>query len=405
MIGVGTSFLVHLNWFHIDHNLQLLVGLVLILFLIIFSGKLNQYQQSLKQAKNNLDEAQQLASLGSWERNLVTGKGYWSDNHYRLFSMQPGNSVPTLDEFYSLIHPDDRMQAREMVTTAIKNGSSYEITYRLASDSVNRIFLSRGKVVCDDNLKPVSVVGTVQDVTDKYTHEHLREELIKQKDVLITRLGHDLKTPLTPLVALLPLLRSRTSDGKQCELIDICIKSTNNIKEQVDKIIRFSRLSSPERAWSDMRDVRISASADDSILALSDAAAARSISVQNFISPDVVVKGNTQELEEVFRHLISNGVKFSAPGSRVTIDARSDNGLVILSVSDNGIGLSADEQLHIFDELYKADPSRHELGSSGLGLAICRKIIASHGGRIWAESAGKGKGTFISFTVSEGGVI
>lgn len=404
LIGVGISLFVHFNWFQSDNRVQLMAGLAIVLF-IILSGKLAHYQQSLKYAKNNLDEAQQLAALGSWERDLITGKGYWSENHYRLFGMQPGNRAPSLNDFFARIHPDDRELVRNTVTAAIRNGISYEIAYRLADDSANRMFLSRGKVLCDDNRNPVNVVGTVQDVTEKYSRERLREELFKQKDILITRLGHDLKTPLTPLVALLPLVRSRISDCKLRDLIDICIRSTTNIKEQVDKTIRYSRLSSPERPRPLMTDVRLSATADDVVTAMADVTMANSTVIENRIAPDTVVQANVQDLEEVFRNLLSNGVKFSAQGSRICIDACSFEGRVTVTVSDNGIGLSADEQSHIFDELYKADPSRHGLGSSGLGLAICRKIIENNGGRIWAESAGRGKGSTISFTLSEGGGI
>jgi signal transduction histidine kinase len=402
-IGAGASLFVHSNRFHIDHHLQLAGGLALVLFFIILSTKLVHYQKSLKQANNNLDEAQQLAALGSWERNLITGEGFWSENHYRLFGMQPTANAPSLDVFFTLIHPDDRERTRNTVTEAIRTGSSYEIIYRLANDTSNRSFLSRGKVLCGDDRTPVSIVGTIQDVTEKCTQEHLRDELLKQKDILITRLGHDLRTPLTPLVALLPLIRSRISDEKQRDLIDICIKSTNNIKDQVDKTIRYSRLSTPEKPVTVKTEIKLSSTADDVFAVMANIASARSTIIENRIAPDIVVKANRHELEEVFRNLLSNGIKFSPPGARVIMDARNENGMVTMTVSDNGIGLSADEQSHIFDELYKADPSRHELGSSGLGLAICRKIIENHGGRIWPESAGKDQGTSISFTLPEGG--
>ncbi|MDA8428469.1 MAG: PAS domain-containing sensor histidine kinase [Geobacteraceae bacterium] len=374
----------------------------MLLFFTILCGNLVYYQQSLKQAKHNLDEAQQLAALGSWERDLVSGKGYWSENHYHLFGLQPGTTAPSLDDFFAMIHADDREQVRETVTAAIRTGASYETTYRLAHDRDKRIFVSRGKVVCDASRKPVSVVGTVQDVTEKYERERLREELLQQKDVLITRLGHDLKTPLTPLVALLPLIRTRIADGKLCDLIDICIRNTNNIREQVDQTIRFSRLSSTGGPGLLVTDVVLASAADDAVAGLKDIAGARSTVIENRIAPGMLVRANMQELEEVLSNLISNGVKFSVPGSFVRIDAHHADGQVTVIVSDNGIGLSADEQSHIFDELYKADPSRHELGSSGLGLAICRKIVERHGGRIWAESPGKGQGTSISFTLSEG---
>jgi hypothetical protein len=87
-------------------------SLIFVLIFLVIAGKLFHYQQALNRAKQNLDEAQQLASLGSWERDLVTGKGYWSDNHYRLFSLLPRAQAPNMEEFFLMIHAEDRRQTR-----------------------------------------------------------------------------------------------------------------------------------------------------------------------------------------------------------------------------------------------------------------------------------------------------
>ena len=81
-------------------------------------------------------------------------------------------------------------------------------------------------------------------------------------------------------------------------------------------------------------------------------------------------------------------------GGTVTIDSKNGDGFVIVSVKDTGIGMSNGAVGHIFDEFYKVDDSRYDLNSSGLGLSICKRIVERHGGTIWAESAGKGKGTY-----------
>lgn len=404
LLGAGASLSLHFNGFHIDHRVQLAAGLVLVSLFIVLSMRLAHYQQSLAQAKKNLDEAQQLAALGSWERDLNTGRGYWSENHYRLFGMQPGETAPSLDEFFALIHGDDREQARDTVMAAIRTGSGYEISYRLANDGSSRVFLSRGKVLLDDNRKPVTVVGTLQDVTEKHTQERLREALIKQKDMFITRLGHDLKTPLTPLVALLPLIRSRTSDDKQRELVDICINNASHIKDLVSKTIKVARLSSPAQPLLNLVDIGLAAAVDEFVSIMAVADLGHGTVIENLIKPGIVVQADMHELEVVFLNLIGNALKFSPPGSLVSVDAVSENGLVTSSVRDNGIGLAPAEEIHIFDEFYKVDPSRHDLGSSGLGLTICRQIVEHHGGRIWAESPGLGKGTAIYFTLAAGGI-
>jgi signal transduction histidine kinase len=72
---------------------------------------------------------------------------------------------------------------------------------------------------------------------------------------------------------------------------------------------------------------------------------------------------------------------------------------IVVSVKDTGIGLESDQIQHIFDEFYKVDYARHDLQSTGLGLSICKRIVEKHGGRIWVESQGKGKGSTFFFTL------
>jgi signal transduction histidine kinase len=73
--------------------------------------------------------------------------------------------------------------------------------------------------------------------------------------------------------------------------------------------------------------------------------------------------------------------------------------LIVVSVKDTGIGLESDQMKHVFEEFFKADSSRHDLESTGLGLPICKRIVEKHGGRMWVESQGKGKGSTFFFTL------
>jgi signal transduction histidine kinase len=92
-------------------------------------------------------------------------------------------------------------------------------------------------------------------------------------------------------------------------------------------------------------------------------------------------------------------VKYSPNGGNITIDAKDDGKFVVVSVKDEGTGMNSEQLNHVFEEFYKADESRHDFGSSGLGLSICKRIVEKHGGKIWAESKGKGKGTTMFFTI------
>lgn len=187
-------------------------------------------------------------------------------------------------------------------------------------------------------------------------------------------------------------------------MIDICIRNVNHIKDQVSKTIQVARLSSPSQTPLNLVDLELSSAVAEYVSMMAVDVLGHGTVVENLIRPDTVVQADPHELEVVFHNLINNVLIYSQPNSYVGIDAISINGQATITVSDNGIGLAATELDHVFDVFYKADPSRHELGSSGLGLSICRQIVEHHGGRIWAESPGAGQGTPIQLTLVAGGV-
>jgi len=104
-------------------------------------------------------------------------------------------------------------------------------------------------------------------------------------------------------------------------------------------------------------------------------------------------------LTEVFNNLINNSIKYLQESGKIIFDVKYDDNFVIVSVEDNGMGMTEKQKNKIFDEFYKADTSRHDFDSSGLGLPICKRIVEKHGGRIWVESNGIGKGSKFYFTL------
>jgi len=121
--------------------------------------------------------------------------------------------------------------------------------------------------------------------------------------------------------------------------------------------------------------------------------------VENYVETKLSVKADMLHLEELIDNIISNAVKYSPENSCIEINAETDGDFALISVSDDGIGMTDKQISYVFDEFYKADISRHDFESSGLGLPICKRIVEKHGGKIWAESKGEGKGTTLYFTM------
>jgi PAS domain S-box-containing protein len=136
-----------------------------------------QTEEKLRRSESLLAEAQHLARLGSWSWDVVSDTLLWSDEHYRIFGLEPQEMVMTYDRFLSLIHPDDRATIRNQVERAFQDRQPFEDTYRvLRQDATVRVVHSRGQVVFDEGGKPVRLFGTAQDITERCrAEERLRE--------------------------------------------------------------------------------------------------------------------------------------------------------------------------------------------------------------------------------------
>jgi PAS domain S-box-containing protein len=225
------------------------------------------------------------------------------------------------------------------------------------------------------------------------------EMLLKQKDEFINQLGHDLKTPLTPLNALLPVAKLREHDPKVLELLDICISNVNFMRNLVERTLELARLNSPSTVLI-IEDIVLADEVDDVLKIKQPMFTDKNITINNNISRQMIVQADSMQIKELFDNIIVNAMKYSAPlENQITIDAKEEGNQVVVSIQDNGIGLSAEQLDHVFHEFYKADSSRHNLQSTGLGLSICKRIVEKHGGKIWVESPGLGKGSTFYFSL------
>ena len=225
------------------------------------------------------------------------------------------------------------------------------------------------------------------------------ETLLKQKDEFISQLGHDLKTPLTILINVLPNLEEIHSPElkKDCE---VAIRNVNYIKNLVTDTLTIAELSSP-KVQLHLEPVNIHDIIEKAIQYKQLESTKENIIFENKIKETLQIHVDKLRLEEVITNLISNAVKFINT-SKGKITFTSDNSKdthTTITITDNGIGMTKEQINRIFDEFYKADKSRHYLDSVGLGLSICKRIIELHGGKIWAESPGPNKGSIFKFTL------
>ena len=224
------------------------------------------------------------------------------------------------------------------------------------------------------------------------------EDLLKHKDQFINQLGHDLKNPLNPLINLLPLLKEGEHDKEKKELFQVVLRNVDYMKNLVVKTIELAKLNSPTTKFF-LEDVRLS----DEITAIIETNRLlfdkKAVSIKNRVPFSMVAKVDRLRIMELFTNLFTNAVKYSEDSGTIVVNAEIEGTVAVVSIADDGIGMTEEQISHVFDEFYKVDPSRHDFESSGLGMPICKRIVEKHGGHIWVESPGLGKGTTIFFTL------
>ena len=213
--------------------------------------------------------------------------------------------------------------------------------------------------------------------------------------------SHDLKTPLTVILSNSELLRQQGESGDSPEL-DRIQSAGKRMKDLVQKMLTLARMEDdPNRgAWESMD---LSDMVMETALAFEAAAFEKGLTIEENVESDLVVKGNRAQVQSVVECLLDNACKYAAPGSRVTVSLEKAGKRAKLTVHNTGSYIPPEDIQHVFERFYRADKSRTEGDSSGLGLAIVESVVEAMGGTVAAESSETGGTTFTALLPRENG--
>ena len=174
------------------------------------------------------------------------------------------------------------------------------------------------------------------------------------------------------------------------------------MRNLITKTLQLARLRSTDIEF-DMETVSLRKEINNILKTQNISLKEKKIEAQNNVDEKIMVKADRLRFRELIENLISNAIKYTPKGrGNIAIDAKRIRKNIEISVKDTGIGMNKRQVERVFEEFYKADKSRHELDSSGLGLSICKRIVEKHGGKIWVESKGLEEGSTFYFTLEEG---
>jgi two-component system phosphate regulon sensor histidine kinase PhoR len=239
---------------------------------------------------------------------------------------------------------------------------------------------------------PSACLVILQDLTELRRLETIRQDLVGN-------ISHELRTPLASLRALVDTLRDGALEDPPAaqRFLDLMETEVDALTQIVQETLELSRIESG-RVPLRLKPTAV----NDLILPVLERLRPQGERAGLDIGLDLPgdlppVLADPERVQQVISNLLHNAIKFTPSGGRITISAEPVGEEVTISVSDTGVGISAQDLPRVFERFYKADRARSG-GGTGLGLAIAKHIVQSHGGRIWAESV-EGKGSTFSFSL------
>jgi two-component system sensor histidine kinase/response regulator len=260
----------------------------------------------------------------------------------------------------------------------------------------------------DANDQIVGVLGIFEDITERKLREEeiiLKNDLLQamnaEKDKFFSIIAHDLRSPLSAFVAATQILTEeiQTMDIEDIKKITLSMKSSAaSIYTLLENLLEWSRL---RRGGLDFipEKLNLKGKVSDCIDVLSESARKKGIQINVSIPGDIEINADNHMIDTVVRNLVSNAIKFTRVGGKINVEAINRDQMVVVKVSDTGIGMTPELKSKLFLLSEKTNrPGTEGESSTGLGLLLCKEFIEKHGGKIWVDSE-EGKGSIFSFSI------
>ena len=313
---------------------------------------------------------------------------------------------------WDIIHPDYISSCRETFQKVISGKPV---------DNIETVFITKGgeSITIEGNIscrfeegEAVSTRGIFHNITERkqaeeqlqllYKHEReMREQLedeIKKRTEFTRALVHELRTPITPVLAATELLLEEITDERSLKLVQSIDRSASNLNRRIDELIDLIRGETdmlplnliPVEVVSLLQDIGL----EMMPVALRDG---HSLTV-DLPASNPVISADRDRLRQIIQNLLNNALKFTPAGGEIILRAREDGANLVVEVQDMGPGISEEDQTRLFDPYYRRVEDRERLSGLGLGLALAKRLVELHGGRIWVKSE-KDQGSTFSFSL------
>ena len=368
-----------------------------------------QVEDSLRRSESHLAEAQKLTHTGSWawqlaDRNAV----HLSEEWYRIYGFDPAKGAPTWEEYFERVHAEDRLRLKGIIEHAIEEKADYDQEFRiLLPNGILKWIHTVGHPVLSDAGDLEGFGGSSTDITAlksaEQEHEKLREleadlahiDRVSLLGEMAASLAHEIKQPIAAAItsanSCIEWLSHDPPNIERARATATRIdRYGRRAAEIIDRIRSFYKKSQSERELVDVNGII------NEMLALLQGEATRfSIEMHTELDAELPkIVADRIQLQQVLMNLMLNAIEaMSDSGGEVMVRSQLRDGQLFFSVSDTGPGLPAGNVDQIFSAFFTTKPQ-----GSGMGLAISRTILESHGGRLWA-TLNDGRGATFHFTL------
>jgi PAS domain S-box-containing protein len=373
-------------------------GIAVVTFLVLGLALLTSWmdrrfaEQKLHRSEAYLAEAQRLSHTGSFGWRPSSGEIIWSDETVRIFQYDRA-TIPTVELILQRIHPEDAGLVKRITERASRDGRDFDYECRLAMRDGSIKYVQVVTHVVRDESGRIEFVGALTDITErKQAEEALRQAQADLAHVsrvttmgeLTASLAHEVNQPITAAVTdANACVRWLTRDSPDVDearaAASRIVQDAMRAAEIVSRIRLFFKKSTPPRELVDLNEV-----IREMVVLLRSEAARYSVSIRTELAPNPpLVIADRVQLQQVMMNLMMNGTDAmkDVDGTRelaITSQPAAKEECLV-SVSDTGVGLPAQQADQIFNAFFTTKPH-----GTGMGLSISRSIVESHGGRLWA---------------------
>ncbi len=368
--------------------------------------------KSTQSNERRFQMALRAGNQGLYDWNMATGEIIFNDQFATMLEYDPKTFSYSYQKWKNDIHPADYEQTMKTLMEYFSGQSrEYRAEFRLKTKSKKwKWILSVGEIVeWDSAHNPVRLIGTHTDIDAIKRHKELLELRVKERTIQLEEVAkqlesfsysvsHDLRAPLRHINSFSNMLAKNAYeqlDKKSKHYIDVIISASTQMSKLIDDLLDFSRTG---RVKISPHDIDLITLINESVSSFSDEIEIRTI--EFVISPEMPkLHADPILLKQVFNNLISNAIKYTRPikNARIKISYSENEHEHIVSISDNGVGFEmkfSNKLFGVFQRLHH----NQEFEGTGIGLANVKRIIARHGGKVWAKGE-PNKGATFSFSI------